>query len=242
MDAKNPLVIGHKGAAALAPENTLGSFALALELGVDAVECDIRATADGVPVILHDSTVDRTTSGTGEVSRLSLEQVKALEVRPVDGLGSAARVPTLEDLLALIAGKCLLVLEYKSLDAVVPSIALLRAVRAHEWCTAWSFQPAVVSALRLEAPELSRSLLIGREDDWEVNLHAAIDRECIGVSLRQEYVDSERVRRAKGLGLQVFAWTANDVADWARLVAAGVDGIVTDDPGRLKQWLGSRPD
>lgn len=238
MTSSRTLVIGHKGASALAPENTLASFSLALDLGADGVECDIRATADGVPVIIHDESVDRTTSGSGEVASLDFKAIKHLDASLGNKKYPGENIPTLGQLLDLIAGRSMLILEFKSLDAVRPAVPLLEQREAVTWCTAWSFKPEILAELRRYMPEMSRSLLVGTADDWGGKLAAAADLDCMGISVRQELVDRNRVSSARSEGLVFYAWTANDPEDWKRLLNAGVDAIVTDDPGGLRKIIG----
>jgi len=235
------LVIGHLGASVSAPENTLASFALAIEVGADGMECDVRATGDGVPVILHDSSVDRVTDGAGDVAALSLAQVKALRISSgSDGYSdrfSNERIPTLEELLDLVAARKFLALEFKSLAAVAPSVPLLRRRTAAAWCTAWSFDAAVLSELKRLIPELSRSQNIGRVESWEKVVETARELECSGVSVNHGLVDEDGVTAAHGRGLKFYTWTPNTAAEWARLLHCGVDGICTDDPAGLRRHL-----
>jgi glycerophosphoryl diester phosphodiesterase len=236
--AKKPMVIGHKGAAAVAPENTLVSFAKALEVGAGGLECDVHATVDGVPVVIHDASVDRTTNGTGKIAEMTLAQVKAVDARFGLDAFAGVRVPTLDELLALVAGKALLALEYKAMDAVAPSIPILRRHDAARWCTAWAFDAGVLAELKRLMPELSRTQNVGRVESWEAVLETAANLESIGVSLSQTLVDAARVSTAKARGLTFYTWTANEPSGWRRLMDCGVDAIVTDDPGRLVRFLG----
>jgi glycerophosphoryl diester phosphodiesterase len=233
----HPIVIGHKGAAAVAPENTLASFAKALELGADGLECDIRATADGVPVIIHDATLDRTTDASGEVASLTLAQVEAADASFAMRAFRGERVPTLDELLSLVAGRCLLALEFKSMDAVEPAVPILRRHDAARWCTAWAFNAEVLSELKRLLPGLTRTQNVGRIEDWESVLATAKRLQCVAVSLEHHLIDEERVASLHAAGLKAYCWTANDPEDWRRLVACGVDGITTDDPGRLREYL-----
>jgi glycerophosphoryl diester phosphodiesterase len=233
-----PMVMGHKGAAAVAPENTLASFARALELGAGGLECDVRATRDRVPVIIHDATLDRTTDRTGAVAELTLAQVREADASFGMAEFRGERVPTLDELLGLVGGRVLLALEYKSIDAVAPSVPILERHDAARWCTAWSFDAAILAELKRLAPALSRTQNIGRAESWARALDTADELACIGVSVAHPLVDAEKVATAKARGLTFYTWTANEPADWARLAEAGVDAIVTDDPGGLKGWLG----
>ncbi|HXH23381.1 MAG TPA: glycerophosphodiester phosphodiesterase [Dehalococcoidia bacterium] len=234
---RRPLVIGHKGAAAVAPENTLASFAKAMELGAGGLECDIRATSDGVPVIIHDATLDRTTDARGEVAALTLAQVKAADASLGMPGFRGERVPTLEELLTLVAGRCLLALEFKTMDAVGPSVPILREHDAASWCTAWAFNAEVLRELKRLLPGLTRTQNVGRVESWEAVVAVARELECVAVSLEHHLVDAERVASAHEAGLRVYCWTANQPEDWGRLIACEVDGITTDDPGGLIAYL-----
>ncbi|HEY7270453.1 MAG TPA: glycerophosphodiester phosphodiesterase family protein, partial [Dehalococcoidia bacterium] len=229
-NARRPIVIGHKGASAVAPENTLASFRAALEAGATAVECDIHATRDGVPVIIHDATVDRTTDGSGRIDAMTLAEVQALDASFGMEAFRGERIPTLDELLTLVAGRATISLEYKALDAVAPSVPILRKHDAMRWCTAWAFSADMLAEARRLMPELSRTQNVGRVESWDAVLAKARELESLGVSLSQDLVTPERVSAAKARGLIFYTWTANTPADWQRLIDCDVDAIVTDDP------------
>ncbi|RLG46262.1 MAG: glycerophosphodiester phosphodiesterase, partial [Thermoproteota archaeon] len=115
-------VVGHRGASAYEPENTVRSIRRAFEMGADAVEVDARVSKDGHVVIIHDETVDRTTNGTGLVSELSLEEIRALDA------GKGEKIPTLQEVLEEIRGKGCLFLEIKVDEAAVPSLSLVESM------------------------------------------------------------------------------------------------------------------
>jgi len=118
-DCPDKLAVGHRGAGSLgiwAPENTLMAFQYAWWMGADSVEIDVRDTADGIPVLMHDDTVDRTTNGKGQVSDMTLEQIKALKIRPLSLRFPPQQVPTLREGLAYLRAKTLVDLDLKSTD------------------------------------------------------------------------------------------------------------------------------
>src|SRR5436309_263912 len=109
-----PFIVAHRGASALAPENTLAAFRRALEAGAPAVECDVHLTADGAPIVIHDARVDRTTNGTGEVASLTLAALRALDAGGwFDPRFAGERLPTLEETLAIAAGRSRVFVELK---------------------------------------------------------------------------------------------------------------------------------
>ncbi|MEE9285781.1 MAG: glycerophosphodiester phosphodiesterase family protein, partial [Dehalococcoidia bacterium] len=138
----SPLVISHAACAGHAPENTLAGVRAALRLGADAIEVDVQASADGVPVLMHDLTVDRTTDGTGPVANLTLEQLRALDA------GRGEPVPTLAEALALTAGNILLVVEIKQPGVERRVAAVVREADALRDIMVWSFVPQALSGMR----------------------------------------------------------------------------------------------
>jgi glycerophosphoryl diester phosphodiesterase len=230
-----PLVIGHRGFRAKLPENTMAGFQGALALGVDAIEIDVHCTADGVPVVIHDATVDRTTDGSGAVAGLSLDQIRRFHAG-VGQFGSAhpdERIPTLAETLDLTRGRCLLVVEIKAEGIERDVVRVLDGSEGD--VMAWSFRPEDVKTMRELAPAIPCALLSpalnGRDPQSLFRQALRIGQQ--GVSLYHSSVDAALVRSATLRGLSVFTWTANEPDDHRRLIEAGVAGIVTDEPDRL---------
>jgi glycerophosphoryl diester phosphodiesterase len=209
-------VTGHRGAAGLVPENTLPSFARALELGVDGVELDIHLSADGVPVVIHDARVDRTTSGHGAVVDLTAAELAALGV------------PTLAQVLHLIGDRAVISIELKATGTPAPAVAAVRAAGLESSVRLISFQFDLLAEVKALAPELAVVGILGAED------RAAIDRSLVlgarqldvcHVGLTREFVDV-----AHAASLRVRAWTPNTAEEMRAVLALGVDGITTDRP------------
>ena len=139
-----------------APENTLLGVRRALALGVDGIEIDVRLSADGVPVLLHDQLLERTTNGCGPVGAATLEQLKTLDA------GGGERIPALAETLAAVAGRALLVVELKTSpgdDVEALSAAVLAEIEsagAMPWCWLWSFDRSAAAALSERAPPNAR--------------------------------------------------------------------------------------
>ena len=235
------LVVGHRGAAGLEPENTLRGFARALELGVDAVELDVRMTRDGEAVVMHDARVDRTTDGSGRVRKLSLERVRTLNA------GQGERVPTLAEILDLVGRRVEVLCELKgAVKAPLVEEEALRVVAA-SGCA-----PVVVfTAMRAERLERVRRLepaarvepLFRRRPD-KSELGALLPLGCVRIGVRHDAVDASLVRAAGAMGLVVRAWNPDSPEEWQRLLDAGVAAIGTNRPDALIQWLrrtGRRP-
>ena len=239
-----PLIIGHAGAGGEAPENTLAGVRKALAAGVDGMEIDVQLCADGVPVLMHDATVDRTTNLTGRVGALSLAALQGADC------GGGEHVPTLAEVLRLVDGHCTVMCELKveaeegtGDDALVR--AVLQVIAAHDaqrWCAVHSFDGAVVRASRLQDPRVSAALIVGDvdADAMQRMLGAVLRRHAQAISVQHTCITPALVVMAKRRQITLWCWTANRQADWARLVDAGVDGIMTDEPQLLRAYLAAR--
>jgi glycerophosphoryl diester phosphodiesterase len=230
LSADRPLIIGHRGAAADAPENTLAAFTLALAQGADGVELDVQLCADGVPIIIHDTTVDRTCDGTGRVADLSLAELRLLTIDNVHP------IPTLDDLFATFGRRTLYNVELKVLgrggDALAAAVA--RAIAAHgvaEQVLISSFSPFTLRAARRHLPPgVPLALLRERRATRAAHalLRAAADHP------HHPLIDESLMAWARWRGLRVNAWTVDDPAEARRLLQLGVHGIITNRPGEIR--------
>jgi glycerophosphoryl diester phosphodiesterase len=252
-----PLVMAHRGGKGLWPENTVYAFERAQALGVDVLEMDVHGTADGVPVVIHDSTVDRTTDGAGPVRDFSVSGLKALDAgyqwSPDDGQtfpyrGQGITVPTVEEVFAAFPATPMNI-EIKHLDPPLISrfCSLIREYGMADWVLIASFDDEAMGAFRDQCPEVATSTA----ENEVIMLFAfgkvfleAIYSPGAGAVQVPEYrndlhvLTPRFVAAAHGRNLQVHAWTINDPADMRRLVDLGVDGIITDYPDRLFEVLG----
>ncbi len=248
-----PLITAHAACRGHAPENTLAGVRAALALDADAIEIDVRCTRDGTPVLLHDSTVDRTTDGEGEIAALSLRQARRLRLGSGQGLdagfdlrlspkGEGERIPTLREVLREVAGRALLVLEVKPAGIEAEVLAVVRRARALDWCAVHSFLPRVVERVRRQEPRMPCSLLTDgrRVVDWGQLFAFALSLGAQGVSVHHGAVTPELVRGAHLRELRCSTWTVNRREDVRRVYAAGVDAITSDYPDRVRRWLPRR--
>lgn len=231
------LRIGHRGAAGSAPENTLAAFRRAVELGVDGVEFDVHPTADGHLVVIHDPTLDRTTSGSGLVCRTPLNVVRSLDAgswyRPQ---WAGERVPTLAEVVAAVPEPCRLFVELKAGSVRYPGVeerlvAELRRLGALPRAHVLSFDHHALRRIRALAPDLPTGMLyMGHPID-----PVAMARGCGATALHPawHYLTPEAVALAHASGLAVYAWTVNEPDEIALVRGCGVDGIVSDFPERL---------
>ncbi|MFD1201318.1 glycerophosphodiester phosphodiesterase [Leucobacter albus] len=234
-------IISHRGAAALAPENTLAAMRLAFDQGVDFVEADLHLTADRVPVLMHDETLDRTTTGTGQVAEATLEQLRTLDAGSWFGAEFAGEpIPTLEEFLDELAPtNSRALIELKGLwgdDDVAGAVDLLRARYLVDRVAFESFEVENLERLAVLAPEFARVMLTR---DWgrpTLELAAMLNVSAIGA--RTEVFDRELglIDEARLLGIGTMVYTLNTAKQWRQARATGIDLIITDDPVALDDW------
>lgn len=231
--------IGHRGAAGHAPENTLVSVRKALEIGVDGIEFDIHRTKDGVLVVIHDPTVDRTSNGQGTVGEMTLEELRRLDAGSWFGPAFAGEpVPTLAELVEAVPAPGKLFLEMKAGNDVYPGIEeqVAEFLRAHNLVhrtNVSSFDHFVLLRLRRMLPELETGMLYsGRPVD-----PVAMARACGATAIHSQwkFATAEMIARAHEAGMTVNVWTSNSPAAIAHSYSIGADGIITDHPDLLEQ-------
>jgi len=231
--------VAHRGYSAVAPENTMPALAAAVLGGATHVEFDVRTTADGVPVVIHDRTVDRTTDGTGHIWELTVDQVRNLDAGSwFSPAYAGARVPLLGEVLDL-PGLPQLLLEIKppaTLDEVKTIIGMVAERGLLERTIVQSFDPEVVRLVREAAPDVRRGLLRLRFEADTVPLAKELDVVCCNPTVADVLGDADTVAELVDAGIQVMPWTANDIAQWPALVEAGVAGLITDRAGELTGW------
>jgi len=219
---RTPFVVGHRGAAGLEPENTIRSINRAIDIGVDAVEVDVRRSKDGELVIMHDPTVDRTTNGHGRVSSFTLKELKALDA------GKGERVPTLDELISSMRGKVDLFIEIKEPETV-PDI--VDHIEEEGVAPSTTFVSFFHNSL-LEAKQLSPYSRCGAifSCDPADPSRLALDVKADLVLPNHSYMTERTVREAHARKLLVQTWTVNNPDDLARVVKFGVDGVASDFP------------
>jgi glycerophosphoryl diester phosphodiesterase len=239
-----PRIIGHRGAALAAPENTLAGFCMAAALNVEWVEFDVRLTSDGRCILLHDDTLDRTTNGRGPVARLTFDEVRRLDAGGWFGPDFAGQpVPGLEETIGLLAQLNLgAVVELKPAPgAEAETGRAVAAVLAERWPAALpppllsSFKPAALAAAREVAPQLTRALLVGTlPRDWRRQVEAL---DCAMLHADQRRLDRPTVEVVRDAGLPLFAYTVNLPQRARELFSWGVDAVFSDCPDRVAEGL-----
>jgi glycerophosphoryl diester phosphodiesterase len=227
-----PLVISHAACGGHAPENTLVGIQKAIGFGSDAIEIDVQASADGVPVLMHDLTVDRATGGSGAVADLALDELKKLSV-------NGEPVPTLQEVLDLTLGKVLLVMEIKQPGIEEHVARVVTDAGAGDEVMAWSFFPEALAGMRTAGPTIPGALLIGPQSmpDWPRLRRLALETGLQGVSVFFAAVTDQVQQDCRRSGLALYTWTADLEEHIGPLIARGVDGICSNFPDRVVALL-----
>jgi len=217
-------IYAHRGSSAIHPENTLRAFRHALAIGVDGIELDVHATADGTPVVIHDRDVGRTTDGAGYVDQIPLAQLETFDA------GHGERVPTLAEILELVGAAAHLDIEIKGTrieHAVLDVLAEYPAVR---WAIS-SFNWDTLRIVRRLDPVAEVWPLAERVGD---DLFAiAAELASPAVSLFTGAYTAENAAKLRNAGLGAIVWTVNDPREARRIADLGAFALCTDDPQRL---------
>ncbi|MFE3290690.1 glycerophosphodiester phosphodiesterase [Rhodococcus sp. NPDC059234] len=247
-DRRGPLVVAHRGASAALPEHTLAAYELALEQGADGLECDVRLTRDGHLVCVHDRTVDRTSSGSGVVSEMTLQHLSELDFG-----GNGEPVLTLAELITLVLGftarPTKLFIETKHpvrYGGLVESKVLAELARFglsapasadHSRAVVMSFSATAVWRIRRSAPLLPTVLLGESSRYLGGGAATTVGATAVGPSIKTLREHPEVVDRAAASGRATYCWTVDDRADVELCRDLGVGWIATNHPGRTKEWL-----
>jgi glycerophosphoryl diester phosphodiesterase len=232
-DRPTPLILGHRGASAYAPENTLAAFRLAADQGADGVELDVQLSADGWPVIMHDRRVDRTTNGSGAVRELKLSELKALEMK------AGQQIPTLDELFETTGTQLLYNVEIKEHgwrgNGSVAAVAdCVRRFGFEDRVLVSSFNPFTIRrAQRVMANETPLAMIRAPGIFRYTFLLASGAADHPHFSLvNRKYMDW-----AINRGYRVHVWTVNEPDEARRLAGLGVHAIITNKPDLIRSCL-----
>ncbi|QJC51469.1 glycerophosphodiester phosphodiesterase [Paenibacillus albicereus] len=239
-----PLVIGHRGAAGEAPENTLASFRLAEEQGAHMVELDVHLSADGELIVCHDDTLDRTTDASGAIRDQTAEEIRRADAGSWFGPAFAGeRVPLLSEVYELLPLAVEINVEVKDaagsqLDAKL--LDFLRQGTNLRRTVVSSFDHKLLVRLKNAEPELRIGLLYAADLYHHASYAALLGTAVWSLHPHHGFIGRQDAEDARAAGIAVYPYTANRPEEWERLVAAGISGIITDYPGRLNEWLVQR--
>ena len=222
------LRIGHRGARAYEPENTLRSFKKAVEMGVDAVELDVRKTKDGQLVVIHDTDVKRTTDGEGLVSKLTLKEIKGFSAE------KGEKIPTLTEALDFLDKKVKIVVELKEAGVEEQVLVEVREHGLRKNVVLVSFLEDALRRVRELDKEVETGLIYVRHKN---PVKAALDLEASYLLPLYRFTHTANVQKAHENGLKVIVWTINKPEEVAEYVKKGVDGIASDKPDILMAKL-----
>ncbi len=240
-----PILLAHRGDSLHAPENTLPAFSSALQKGADGVELDVKLTADGHVVVLHDSNVERTTDGAGRISSLTLENVRKLDAGSwFSPAFKGTRIPLLDEVLEIVGKDKLINIEMKNYSAPFDGLALkvCEVIKRHDIgdrIILSSFLPYNLKVTARVLPNVSRGLLAmtGALGMWARSFGFMFG-DYHALHLHLSNASREQIQRAHRVRRRVHVWTVNSADDIQRLRDWGVDGIITDDPAGALKALG----
>jgi glycerophosphoryl diester phosphodiesterase len=233
-----PLLIGHRGYPARYPENTMASFRGAMESGCDMIELDVTLTRDRKVVVIHDDTLDRTTTGKGRVGECSLEEIKTLDAGSwFDARFASERVPELLEVLKLTVGRCMLNIEIKTsaveedfpADAIEHQVvALVKSGGAMDRVIISSFDQRVLQRIAaMEAPP-AIALISGHAADRNV-LDLLLALKAFSWHPRFKALTRDQVDMLHAAGLKIFPWTINTREEAKKILTLGVDGLICNE-------------
>jgi len=247
------LVVAHRGASALAPENTMEAYRLAVEAGADAIEVDVHLTADGKLAVIHDETLDRTTDGSGSIASLTMKQIREADAgyrfEEADGSlpfrGKGLKVPTLPEVLKWLPAGTGLVVEVKARGAVGPVVKALKGspVRASGAASLISFDEATIETARELDPDLPTGYLLVPSQPIEPALTYAVEHGHAAVHPWEGDLGMDpqpTLAIAHAYGRLIGCYVVNDPDRMQQLAAYGLWGFVTDQPGVAREALGPR--
>jgi glycerophosphoryl diester phosphodiesterase len=231
--------IAHRGASAYEPENTLRAFARAIEMGATLIELDVHLSRDGQPIVIHDADLSRTTTGTGRVSDLTLDEIKRFDA----GLGE--HVPTLAEVIDLVRGQVQLYLELKGQQTPAAAVAALQAKDFIDQAIVGSFYPWLPQKAKFLEPALRTSVLVAWRDrqadfvDWALAVNADYVHLCweSGSPTPHQLLSADLITSIRRHGLGTILWHEERPEELVELVQLDVYGICTNMPDVLASIL-----
>jgi len=248
------MVVGHRGAAAHAPENTMESFRLGAEMGADAIELDVHLTADGQLAVIHDETLDRTTDRTGRIADLTMDEIREADAGATfartgdSGFPFAGRdhqVPTLDEVLAWLPDDLGLVIEIKARAAADSVVKAVRghAARSGGRLSVISFDEAAIDRVHELDNEIRTGYLLVPSQSITDAIVFATEHGHLGVLPWEGdlgFDALETIALAQAYGREVGCYVVNDPERMQHVVALGLWGFVTDAPDVARDTLGPR--
>lgn len=239
---KRPLIIAHRGAAGEAPENTLAAFKLALEQGCEGFELDVHLSKDKQIVVIHDETLDRTTNGSGEVKNLLTSEIQSYQANASFDINQYpdAFVPTLEQVFELVPLDFFINIELKGgigegMEEAI--VELLRKTSRTQHVIISSFNHKSLVKIKELEPSIKVGILytLRTTHHWKLPEVAGVDAYSLHPWIN--WLDHEDVIEAKKRGYRFYSWTVNTEAQIANALNYQLDGIITDFPGKTRDYI-----
>lgn len=249
MSKNKHIIVGHRGAGGLAPENTIAAIKVGLDNKVDRIEIDVHQSKDGKIVVMHDESLDRTTNGKGMIKDKTWDEISNLDAGyKFSPEFKNEPVPLLEDVIQFIAGRAVLIIEIKGGSEYYPGIEqhvvdVIRENNAMDWCLVHSFYTGVLEKLHQIAPELELHKLFavkfpllpimlvdGGLEFYSFRKHPYISE----YSLFYRFANRRIIKKLHRSGKKVNVWTVDDAETANKLLKLGVDGIITNYPDKIK--------
>ncbi len=229
--------IAHRGASMIAPENTLAAFNKAIEIGVDAIELDLHGTVDGEVVVIHDSSLDRTTNLRGSVNQTTLETIKQADAGSWFNQQFAGEpVPTLAEVLECITDETMAVLEIKDSTISEAVVEKVREMNVLERIVIISFHISVLQTVRQLDPRIPTGYLIGSSNGNTHPIQLCQQASSLGsglLNVNHHLITAEFAHEVCKRGISLWSWTVDDVDQMRKMLACGVQGITSNHPDRF---------
>ena len=226
----NFLLIGHRGAMGLLPENTLSSIELAINLGCDAAEIDVFKCESGELVVFHDKTLEKLTNATGYIEALDIDSIQKIEV--LEGY----TIPTLNEVLDLIQGRIFINIELKGSQTAIKTNEILNNYLKNNL---WSSDKFLISSFDWDELKIFRKVnqkvpvAVITEDDPLDAIPVALELNAVAINPDYKTLNSTNIKKIKEKKLKIYPWTVNEIDDINMMIDFQVDGIITDYPDRI---------
>jgi glycerophosphoryl diester phosphodiesterase len=244
-------VIAHRGFSSVAPENTISAVKKALELGVDIIEIDVHLTKDSIPVLFHDNTLNRTSTGKGQISKYTFAELTSFDAGvKYSKKYRGEKIPSLEEVIKLVNGQCKLLIEIKpngsknkGIEKIVAD--LIKENRAYDWCIVQSFSTKVIKNTRAADPKIEVFKIFAAKlmifpVYFDSGITMASPRRfklADGININYKFVTSRLVKKIHKSGKKIFVWTVNDPEEMKQMINLEVDGVITNYPNIFTDLL-----
>lgn len=245
IQTKKPLILGHRGASKKAPENTMAAFELALEEGADGFELDTMLCADGTPVVIHDNRLERTTDGIGKVLDHPYKDLQQFNAGAYfSDEFDDERIPSLEEVFIRFKNRAIINIELKNylhpFDGLANKVvALAKKHKILDQLIVSSFNVGNIIYLQRTLPEIPSALLTTSDMLGRILSSKALSSISRAVIHPHKAICTEKyIAGQHAINRKVNTWTVNDTHEAKQLISAGIDGIITDDPGKVREIVG----